>query len=46
MDLEVFNEIIVFFLHFIEVFEGLNSDEYPKNYVEIDGELVEYVNQT
>lgn len=38
-------ELMLEFLGPIEFFEKLkelNEDNYPKNYVEIDGELIEY----
>lgn len=33
-------------LEFLERLKELNEDDYPKNFVEIDGELVEYGDQT
>ena len=37
---ELFDDVLSLFLE--KVKETLNSDIYPKNLVEIDGELVEY----
>ena len=40
MFLEKINKIVVSL--FNDLFEEINNDEYPKNYIEINGEVIEY----
>jgi hypothetical protein len=42
MFLELFNTLLLEFFKFFEDYEELNSDCYPENFIEIDGELVKY----
>ncbi len=44
MLIELLNRVLLFFSPLFEEFEELNSDYYPENYVEIDGELIQYEN--
>lgn len=47
MNEEILKLIDKILMDFLKIFEEkLNSDIYPKNLVEIDGELVEYGDQT
>lgn len=39
---EILNRIKLFFSENFKELEELNSDYYPKNYVEINGEMVVY----
>lgn len=42
MFLELLNTLLLKLLRFFEDYEELNSDLYPENYIEINGELVKY----